>query len=133
MPVEETLTNSILDTVKKMVGLDSSDTSFDLDIITLSNATFNILQRMGYKNFNLSDSTATWSDYFGDDEQQDSVYWDVTNMIKTYIPLKVRFMFDPPAGTAKEVLATTLNELEWSINVGIDGGKFIPTNTGGES
>ena len=86
---------SILTSTKKIVGIDPDDPSFDIDIITHINSAFSILQQIGVgppTGFQIADADPVWSDYILDNEQ-------VLNLVKTYIYLQVRLLFDPPAGS----------------------------------
>lgn len=108
------MTNSILDSVKKMIGLTKEYTQFDPDIIMHINTTFGILQQLGAgDDFSIEDDSATWSDYFGDRTDLE--------MIKTYIYMKVRLMFDPPQSSSTlQAVKDQIAELEWRINVQVD-------------
>jgi len=104
---------SILKSTKKILGLEADYTPFDLDIITHINATFSILNQLGVgpeASFFIEDDTAVWSD-FGVPENQ-------LHLVKTYVYLKVRLVFDPPA-TSYLINAVTeqIKEYEWRINV----------------
>ena len=107
--------DSILNTIKKMLGIDESDKSFDLDIITNINSAFNVLKQLGVgpeEGFMIEDAMDEWEDY------TDSIH---LNDIKTYIYLKVRKVFDPPQNsTVMEALNSAINELEWRINIEVD-------------
>lgn len=83
--------DSILNTIKKILGLAADYTAFDVDIITHINAVFAILAQMGVgpsDGFFITDSSETWDSF--------DVPEDQLNKAKTYIFLKVRFIFDPP-------------------------------------
>lgn len=83
---------SILTGTKKILGLAEEYAAFDHDIMTHINSTFSILNQLGVgpdAGFGIEDDTATWSD-LGVDER-------LTQMIRTYVFLKVRLLFDPPA------------------------------------
>ena len=91
------MTTSILNTIKKMVGVDSTYTAFDTDIIVHINSTFSTLNQLGVgpsTPFHISDSTATWSQFMGTNLAIESV--------KSYIYAKVKLAFDPP--TTKPVV-----------------------------
>jgi len=109
---------SILNSVKKVCNVAESDTSFDTDLILYTNAKLGILPQLGVMDspIVIEDASAEWSDYFSDA--------DVSEMIKAYIGISVRLVFDPPAsGSVKEALENYKNELEWRINVAVDPGK----------
>ena len=104
---------SILNSTKKVLGLDASYTPFDLDVITHINASFSLLAQLGVGptgGFSIVDATTEWSDYI--------VPADQLHLIKTYIFLKVRILFDPPATSfALNSAQEQIREYEWRLNV----------------
>lgn len=108
--------SSILTSIKKLLGLSEEDTSFDQDIIMHINTVFNILAQLGVdpeNGFSIEDDSAIWSDYLG----------EATNLelIKSYIYMKVRLMFDPPTSSIlADAMNKNISELEWRINVTVD-------------
>lgn len=107
---------TILLTIKKMLGLSSDDPSFDTDLIVHINATLTILYQLGVSEVRDVTDDTEWSDCFGD-----SIDHKVLNFIKNYIYLKVRKGFDPPnSGTAMESLDNLIKEYEWRINALVD-------------
>ena len=108
--------DSILISIKKLIGLDSEDTSFDLDIIMHINSAIDVLRQLGIEkdsDFYVEDDTAAWGDYLPSS--------DYFQLVKTYIYMKVRKWFDPPQnGTTMEALNASIAELEWRINVTVD-------------
>ncbi|MET0787488.1 MAG: hypothetical protein ABWY25_12380 [Paenisporosarcina sp.] len=103
---------SILKSTKKILGLADTYTPFDLDIITHINAAFSILDQLGVGpdgGFYIEDDTVTWSEYPAPPNQ--------LHLIKTYVFLKVRYLFDPP-GTSflLEAYARQIKEYEWRLN-----------------
>lgn len=111
--------DSILTSVKKLLGIAEEYTAFDPDIIMSINSVFAILEQLGVGpdgGFFISDATATWKDYFGDSKDIEH-----NEAVKNYIGLKVKLMFDPP--TSSTVMQATTNltsELEWRLNVACD-------------
>ncbi len=101
--------DSILISVKKMLGIDSEYSAFDLDIITDINSVFFIMAQMGIgRQFQIDDNSSTWSEYLEGRED--------LNAVKTYMYAKVRQMFDPPtSGTLNDALDRTVKELEWRL------------------
>lgn len=84
--------DSILKSTKKILGIQDEYTAFDLDIITHLNSTFSVLSQLGVGpiyGFSIEDDQATWSDIHLPRNQ--------LNMVRTYVFLKVRMLFDPPA------------------------------------
>lgn len=110
--------DSILNAIKKLIGLDSEDKSFDTDLIIHINSAFVVLHQLGVgpkDGFMITDESATWEDYLP----------DMTDLqtVKSYLYMKVRKWFDPPQnGTAMEALNSSIAELEWRLNVAVDPG-----------
>ena len=108
--------DSILASVKKMLGLDADYTPFDIDIINFINSTLMTLHQMGVgtsRAFVISGDTETWSQFL---EGRTDLEW-----VKTYVYLKVRLLFDPPSnGSVMEAMNKQCEELEWRMNSRID-------------
>lgn len=112
------LNDSILLSVKKMLGIPAEHTQFDPDIIMDINSTFTILNQLGVGpegGFSISDDTTTWSEYTID---------QMLNSVKTYMFVKVQMMFDPPtSGIVLQAKKDIIAELEWRLNVQVDPGE----------
>ena len=110
---------SILTSVKKLLGIAEEYTAFDPDIIMSINSVFAILEQLGVGpdgGFSITDSSTTWNDYFGASEDIEQ-----NEAVKNYIALKVKLMFDPPASSTVMQATTNLtSELEWRLNVACD-------------
>lgn len=107
---------SILTSIKKVLGIYEEDISFDMDIIMHINTVFMILRQMGIgpsEGYSITGSYDTWNDYLEDTSLIESV--------KTYVALRVRQIFDPPASSAiMEAMNRTISELEWRLNAQVD-------------
>lgn len=107
------MTDSILNTTKKLLGIAEENTEFDLDIILHINSAFTILTQLGVgpsKGFFITDGSATWSDFIPEGEMMEAV--------KSYMGCKVRMLFDPSTSSATmQALQNMCNELEWRLNV----------------
>jgi len=105
---------SILTSIKKLLGLDEDYTEFDADVTMHINTVFGILTQLGVgppEGFFIEDKTTIWDDYIPDDPVQ-------CNMVKTYIHKKVQLLFDPPdRGAVMDALHRTISELEFRLNV----------------
>ena len=112
---------SILDTIKKLLGISKNCNDFDTDIITHINTVFMILNQLGVgpeTGYRIEDNKAKWSDYISNEDDLDSV--------KTYIHLKVKLIFDPPLNASViEAVKQSINELEWRLNVAIENKKEV--------
>ena len=108
--------SSILTSIKKLLGIAEEDTSFDQDIIMHINTVFAILSQLGVgpaNGFSIEDDSAIWEDYLG----------NATNLelVKSYIYMKVRSMFDPPTSSIlADAMNRNISELEWRINTTVD-------------
>lgn len=89
------MTDSILDTIKKLLGLNEQYTAFDEDVKVHINASIWRLRQLGVTNkiFNITDRKQSWKDYLGDNINR-------LAMVKRYIYLDVRLAFDPPTNNA---------------------------------
>jgi hypothetical protein len=107
------MSDSILISTKKILGIDEAYTAFDVDIITHINSVFSTLTQLGIGSidgFMIADDTALWDDFLKGDLN--------LNPVKSYMYLRVRLLFDPPTSS---YLITSfkeqLQELEWRLNV----------------
>ena len=107
---------SILTSIKKLLGITEEYEHFDQDIIMHINSVFMILTQMGVgpeEGFTISDSTTTWNEFTNDDKKIEAV--------KTYVYLKVILLFDPPASSSvMEAINRSISELEWRLNITVD-------------
>ena len=107
---------SILNNVKKVLGLAPTYTPFDEDVIMHINAAFSVLAQLGVgpiEGFTIEDETAVWGDFMLIAGSESSL-----SLVKTYIYLKVKILFDPP-GTSflLESANNQIKEYEWRLNV----------------
>ena len=110
------MTDSILNTIKKLLGLDPEYDYFDTDLIIHINSVLRILQDMGVEldNYSISSTDDTWTELLGEKYQS-------LDMIKSYIYIKVRLIFDPPTSSAYMTsLENSLKELETRIFWDVD-------------
>lgn len=105
---------SILTSIKKMLGITEEYTHFDADLIMHINSVFVALRQLGVgpkEGFRIEDETSLWSDFISEDDMR-------FESVKTYIYLKVRLLFDPPLNSAViESINRISNELEWRLNI----------------
>lgn len=110
--------DSILTSVKKMLGIAEEYDHFDADLIMHINSVLSILGQLGVgpsTGFFIEDDGAEWADFVSDMSK--------LQFIKTYVYLKVKLLFDPPqSGPAIEAVNRSISELEWRINVQVDPG-----------
>lgn len=110
---------SILNTIKKMLGIEIDYEAFDVDLIVNINMVFNILNQLGVgpaEGFAITSETETWNDYMEDNPK--------LQMVKTYIYLKVKQVFDPNQNSGiTQAFDAQIKELEWRLNVQVDPGE----------
>ena len=105
---------SILDSVKKLLGVAICNTDFDQDIIIHINSVLFILSQMGIvktDDFEVVDQSKSWREILTSDQYN-------LFAVKSWVGLKVRMLFDPPTSSIlAEAIAANLKELEWRIYI----------------
>ena len=105
---------SILTSIKKLLGITEEYTHFDSDIIMHINSVFMILNQIGIgpeKGFSIADSFATWDEFLPPDNKN-------FEAVKTYMHLKVKLIFDPPqSSTVMECMKQMISEFECRLNI----------------
>ena len=112
---------SILTSIKKMLGITEEYEHFDADLIIHINSVFMILTQLGVgsdNGFSISGKNEVWSDFLAEEQQLE--------LVKSYMHLKVKLLFDPPLGSAViEVINRQISEFEWRLNAAVDPGKTL--------
>lgn len=107
---------SILTSIKKLLGIEEDYTHFDTDIIMHINSVLSILNQLGVgpsEGYSIKDASSTWDEFITDSTRLD--------LVKTYVYLKVRLMFDPPSSSsAIESMKQLISELEFRIIVAVE-------------
>lgn len=107
---------SILTSVKKMLGITEEYTQFDADIIMHINSIFMVLNQIGVgpeEGFFIEDETVTWFEYVKSAKELQA--------IKSYMFLRVRMLFDPPTSSiVMEAMKQQASELEFRLNIAVD-------------
>lgn len=115
--------DSILTSIKKLLGISEDYEHFDADIIMHINSVFMILTQLGVgppDGFSIEDDSSVWSNFIGDSSNIESV--------KSYVYLKVKLLFDPPlSSAAMEASNRLISELEWRLTLAAES-----NNTSGE-
>lgn len=121
----DNVSESILLSVKKLLGIHPDCNSFDADIIMHINTAFLTLSQLGVgppKGFSITDESALWSDYLPKDNPN-------FEAVKTYVGSKVRLVFDPPMSSiVAEALKEVTKELEFRLNVEAETGSGVISN-----
>lgn len=107
---------SILTSIKKLLGIEEDYTHFDTDIIMHINSVLAILNQLGVgpsEGYSIKDANATWDEFITNSAKLE--------LVKTYVYLKVRLMFDPPSSSsAIESMKQLISELEFRIIVAVE-------------
>lgn len=107
------MSTSILDSVKKVLGIEKEYTHFDTDIIMHINSAFFVLNQLGIgpeKGFRIEDSSILWEEYMLEREDIEAV--------KSYVFIRVRLLFDrPETSYGIQALERQARELEWRLEV----------------
>lgn len=107
------MSDSILVTIKKMLGLEDAYTPFDTDVMIFINAALMNLTQLGVgpkEGFTISDYDTKWSDFLTNEVKLGAV--------KTYVYLKVKMAFDPPTNSfVMDAMKQQAEEIGWRLNV----------------
>lgn len=109
---------SILTSIKKLLGISEEYTHFDLDLIMHINTVLLNLTQIGVgpvQGFVIEDKTSDWAEFIDDTAQLQAV--------KSYVYLKVKLLFDPPlSSSVVESMNRMIAELEWRLRLAVDAG-----------
>lgn len=104
--------DSILKTIKEILGVSDDYDVFDLTIIIHINSVFSILSQLGVgpaESFYIEDESTTWDEFFSESD---------LNLIRSYIYLKVKMLFDPPTTSfLLDAMNKQISEFESRISI----------------
>ena len=110
-------TESILTSIKNLLGIEADYTHFDADLIIHINSVFSILAQIGVgpaDGFSITGAKEVWSDFIKDDPK-------LFSLVKSYMYLKVKPIFDPPLGsTVMDSIDRQIKEFEFRLFVAAD-------------
>lgn len=113
---------SILDSIKKKLGLDFEYDVYDLDVITHINTVFLTLQQLGIgpvEGYMIEDASDMWDDFLDGEIR--------FNAVKSYMYLRVRMLFDPPSNSfTQQAMKEQIQEIEWRLNVEREATLVVP-------
>ena len=105
--------DSILTSIKKLLGIAEDYENFDQDLIIHINSVLSVLTQLGVgpsEGFSIEDENATWNDFIPEDKRLSS--------IRSYVYMKVKLLFDPPlSSSVMESMNRMISEFEWRLNV----------------
>lgn len=119
--VEETpkvsVEDSILNSVKKLLGIEPDFTEFDIDVMMNINAAIMTLKQLGVgpsDGYTVTSADDTYEDFLGEDNEE-------TPQVKMYLFYKTRLGFDPPqSSVVVEAIKEMIRETEWRLNIQVD-------------
>ena len=110
--------NSILSSIKLMLGIEPEYSVFDKDLIVHINTVMSVLYQLGFEaanGFTITGTYEQWTDLLGEIKN--------IEMVKSLVYLRVRKVFDPPQNQAAiAAIDEQIKELEWRINIEVDKG-----------
>lgn len=108
--------DSILTSIKKLLGIAEEYEHFDQDLIIYINSVFSILTQLGVgpsEGFSIVDDSAIWDDFIPESRNLES--------IKSYMYLRVKLLFDPPlTSSVIDSMNRMTSEFEWRINAAVE-------------
>lgn len=108
MPLHD---ESILDSIKTLLNIETDDTSFDTEIMIHINSSFGTLFQLGVgpiEPFAIESKDEKWAAFIGDKTE--------INSVKTFVYYEVRLAFDPPTTSyAIQAFERQRDELGWRL------------------
>lgn len=104
--------NSILDSIKQMLGINADDTNFDSELIIYINGALMVINQLGVgpNGYIIEDALNTWDEFLIDRTDLE--------LVKTNIYLRVRLIFDPPQNSfLVNAIKEQIQEYDWRIEV----------------
>lgn len=113
--------DSILNSIKKTLGIEEDCEDFDEELIIHINSVFIIVNQIGIPKkvdtVMIDSKENKWEDFFDDNK--------IISLLKSYVYMKVRLLFDPPTNSSLlESMKSSINEYEWRLNVQSENGSF---------
>lgn len=112
------MNESILSSIKSLLGIEDDYTVFDKDLILQINSAISVLYQLGLdtaKDYRVIDYQNNWSELIGD--------YNNIELVKTIIYLRTKKVFDPPQSqTVMSAIDSQIHELEWRLNIEVDNG-----------
>lgn len=117
--------DSILITIKKMLGIEEDDKSFDFEILMHINSALGVLRQLGVgTGLNTYSENSVWEDYINE---------PFLDLVRQYVYYKVKMAFDPPTSSIPaDAIKTQIQELEWRILVEKENQNEANQSNGGD-
>ena len=111
------LTDYILESVREGVGLTSTTSDFDTDLLMHINSSISELNQNGVGLPIVVDKTTTWEDFQDPSQIKGNVYFQ---FVPLFIALNTKILFDPPPPSSVDIHKTTIDKLLWRLRVAYD-------------
>ena len=122
--------DSILTSIKKLLGITAEYKQFDPDLIIHINSVFLILKQIGIgpeQGFSISGEYETWKQFLPEGSEN-------FEAVKSYMYIKVKLLFDPPTSSAvMEAMNRIASEYEWRLNVEAESAPVIVGEDGDQN
>ena len=122
--------DSILTSIKKLLGITAEYKQFDPDLIIHINSVFLILKQIGIgpeQGFSISGEYETWKQFLPEGSEN-------FEAVKSYMHIKVKLLFDPPTSSAvMEAMNRMASEYEWRLNVEAESAPVIVGEDGDQN
>lgn len=112
---------SILQSIKSMLGLKADYTPFDKELVGHINSAIMVAHQLGVgkDGFLITGSDETWSDWLDDRE-------DLLAEVPHYIYLRTRLSFDTQSNSfVVSSLEKQIDEMTWRLNVQAEEGGYL--------
>ena len=106
--------NSILTEIKDGLGLDKEDDGFDVELLFLINSAISMIRQRGVGTDHTVNAESEWNVIFPDGNAE------LMGMVKEFVRLHTKIIFDPPAPSTLRVMEEVKSELIWRIHVGFE-------------
>lgn len=120
---------SILTSIKKLLGITAEYKHFDADIVMHINTVFSILCQLGVgpdTPFIVVDEDQTWGEFIPNDAAEIAA-------VKSYMYQRVRLLFDPPVTSFNlDAVKNTISELEWRMSAMVTSATTDDTDNSSE-
>lgn len=113
--ITKNISDSVLSSVKKCIGILEEDESFDVDIMMHINAAFSTLYQLGVVKdpITITSKDDMYTDIFPDTSEA------VINQVKMYLVYKTKYGFDSAtlSSMVMDSLTKMIDEAEWRLMV----------------
>lgn len=104
---------SILDSIKQLLGISADDTNFDKDLILHINGALMIVNQLGVgpdDGYSITGKSNTWAEFMLGRSDR--------GLVQNAVYLRVRLIFDPPQNSfLVSAIEKQIQEYDWRISI----------------